>query len=311
MDIFGGIFGFFGSLFGYVLWASFLLTQNFGVAIIIFTIIVKLVMFPTSINQQKSMAGNQRLQAKQNEIREKYGTDRTKYNEEIQKLYEKEGINPMGGCLTSFLPMILMLGIFYSVGYPLTNTLHLNALSINKIVANINAIPGFSGISSSIYSQIEIVKIFPSISSSSIVTDVLSPLEIEKILNFSHGFNFLGIDLLSTPKDFGISALLLIPVLCFLTSFASQLALTKMSGNPMQQQQGCMKYMFYGLPLISSYFSYTVPAAVGLYWIVSTVIGFIQSLIINKYYSAALMNAKSEARHVAMLFSEEASVKEL
>ena len=93
------IFGFLGSLLGYVLWGAFYLLKDFGLSIIVFTIIVRLCMFPFTIKQQKSMAGTARLSKKQKEIQEKYKNNRQKAQEEIYKLYEKEGVKPTGGCL--------------------------------------------------------------------------------------------------------------------------------------------------------------------------------------------------------------------
>lgn len=309
MGIFAGLFGFIGSVFGYVLWGAFLITKNFGLAIILFTIVAKIVMFPTSIKQQKSMAGNARLQAKQQELKEKYGNDKAKYNEELSKLYEQQG-NPMSGCLTSLLPMLLMLGIFYSVAYPITNTLHINGESVQSAIDFVRTIPGVSVSTNTVYEQIEFIKVFPSISGTSVIKGLFTGAEIGKMQMFSQGFNLVGVDLLGTPRDFGFSVLLLIPILSFVTSLSSQLVMTKLSGNPaMQQQQGCMKFMLYLMPLITAYFSYTVPAAVGFYWIVSNVIGFAQSLVMNKFYSPGILTAKSEAQHIALLKTEEALVK--
>ena len=106
------VFNFIGSIFGYILWALFWVFQNFGVAIIVFTLIFRAILFPSSIKQQRSMAANASLQAKQKEIREKYANNKAKQNEEIQKLYEKEGVSPMSGCATSIFPMFIMLGIY-------------------------------------------------------------------------------------------------------------------------------------------------------------------------------------------------------
>ena len=89
------IFGFLGSLLGYVLWGAFYLLKDFGLSIIVFTIIVRLCMFPFTIKQQKSMAGTARLSKKQKEIQEKYKNNRQKAQEEIYKLYEKEGVKPI------------------------------------------------------------------------------------------------------------------------------------------------------------------------------------------------------------------------
>lgn len=298
-------FGFFGSIFGYLLYGCYWLVNNFGVAIILFTLIVRIVMFPMNIKQQKSMAGNARLQAKQQELREKYGNDKQRYNEEISKLYSKEGVNPMGGCLTTLVPVFLMLGVFYAVAYPLTNTLHLDAATINKIMY----VPGLSMSANSAYQQIEFIKHFHAVSDTAFIQGLFSPEQIGAIDSFAQSFNFLGLDLLATPKDFGFSVLLLIPGLCFVTSVGSQFFMMRMKGNPMQQQQGCMKWMLLAMPLISVYFSYIVPAAVGFYWICSTVIGFLQSVIINKFYSPVVLTAKAEAQHVALMELEEAQVK--
>ena len=136
------IFNFFGSIFGYVLWPIFYVVQNYGIAIIIFAILAKIVLFPFSIKQQKAMANNARLQKKQKEIQEKYKNNKVKANEEMQKLYQKEGVNPSSGCLTSIVPMLVMLGIFYSISSPLTNTLHLNADLVNSTVTYAQHIPG-------------------------------------------------------------------------------------------------------------------------------------------------------------------------
>ena len=124
------IFNFFGSILGYLLWFLYTIFRNYGVAIILFTVILKLVMFPMSIKQQKSMASQSKLADKQKELQKKYGTNKQKYNEELAKLYEKEGVNPGSGCLTSLLPFPIMLGIYYSVILPLSNTLHIASGSI-------------------------------------------------------------------------------------------------------------------------------------------------------------------------------------
>ena len=121
------IFGSIGWLLGFILWGAFYIFKNFGLAIIVFTIIVKAALFPFTLKQQKSMAGSARLAKKQKELREKYGNNRMKLQEELNKLNEKEGVKPMGGCLTTLIPMLILLGIWYAVAYPLTNTLHIDS----------------------------------------------------------------------------------------------------------------------------------------------------------------------------------------
>ena len=297
-------FNIFGSLFGYVLWAAYSFVNNFGIAIIIFTLVFKVVLFPSSIKQQKSMAANSKLQARQRALQEKYGNDKQRYNEELQKLYEKENVSPFSGCLTSLLPMFVMLGIYYSVVRPLSNVLHIAGDKVAQLTEYVNSIPGLSLNVSSIYSEIELLRIFDSISTQSGVSNILTGDEIEKIKLLSGGFEFFGLDLLSTPKFAG-GWILLIPILCLVTSVGSQVFMMFMKGNPMSQQQGCMKYMFIALPVLTAWIAYTVPAAVGFYWICSTVFGFVQTLIMNKFYSPDILNAKAEAAHIARLELDE------
>ena len=302
------IFNFVGSIFGYVLWAIFWVFQNFGIAIIVFTLIIRLILFTSSVKQQKSMAANATLQAKQREIKEKYGNNKAKYNEEIQKLYDKEGVSPLSGCTTSLFPMFIMLGIYYSVVRPLSNVLHLSAAAMNQI----NMIPGVYMTQNNIYSEMNVLKIFTNPDNLNILINQGIPeAEISKIGNLANGFNFLGLDLLTIPQTEGFkSAIIIIPILCLITSLGSQILTMRIQGSALQQnQQGCMKYMLYLLPLITVYISYIVPGAVGFYWIWSTIFGFFQTLLINKFYSAAQLTAKSEAQHVAMLELKEAKVQ--
>ena len=300
------VFNFIGSIFGYILWAVFWVFQNFGIAIIVFTLIFRAILFPSSIKQQKSMAANASLQAKQRELKEKYGNNKAKYNEEIQKLYAKEGVSPMSGCATSLFPMIIMLGIYYAVVRPLSNVIHLSSQVINQL----NMIPGVYMTQNNIYSEMNALKLFTNPDNIAMLTQQGLPAkELSEIHNLAGGFNFLGLDLLSIPQTEGFkSAIIIIPILCLVTSLGSQILTTRLNGNPMQNQQGCMKYMLYLLPLVTVYISYIVPGAVGFYWIWSTIFGFVQTVLISKFYSAAHMNAKAEAEHIALMELKEAKV---
>lgn len=301
------IFNFFGSIFGYVLWAAFQLVNNFGIAIILFTLVFKVLLFPSSVKQQKSMAANAKIQLKQRELQKKYANNRQKYNEEIQKLYEKENVKPFGGCLSSLLPMFIMLGIYYSVISPITNVLHIAADKVTSLSNYIYSIPGITPGANAHYDQISILGVFNKVSSDEKVISILGD-DFDKLSSFSDGFNFLGIDLLGTPKvDGGI--LYIIPILCLVTSVGSQIFMMYMKGSPMSSQQGCMKFMFIALPLMTAYFALIAPAAVGFYWICSNIFGFVQTIIMNKFFSPELLTAKSEAQHVARLELEEANIK--
>ena len=139
------IFNFFGSILGYLLWFLYNIFHNYGVAIIFFTIIIKAVLFPFSVKSQRSMASQTKLADKQKELQAKYGNNKQKYNEELMKLYEKEGVNPSSGCLTTLLPLPIMLGIYYSVIMPLSNTLHIASERIAEATDFHQPHPGHGG----------------------------------------------------------------------------------------------------------------------------------------------------------------------
>lgn len=296
------VFNFFGSILGYLLWFLYCIFKNYGVAIILFTIILKALMFPFSLKQQKSMAKQAKLSEKMNEIKKRCGTDKVKYNEEVQKIYEKEGVNPSSGCLTTLIPFPIMLGIYYSVIFPLQNTLHIAANTVTKATEFMARIPGVSSLGN--YVELEVVKNWQYLSSNEAFRSIFSYSDIEKIDSFTKGFSFAGLDLLNTPQGSTFGEFLwLIPVLCLLSYWASTFLMNKASGV---KQQGCMNVMMYAMPLLSAYWSYIMPAAVGFYWVITSVIGGVQSYITTKYFSVNHMTAMNEAQHfVSMQLSEE------
>lgn len=308
------IFNFFGSILGYLLWFFYQIVHNYGVAIILFTVATKVLTFPFSVKSQKSMAMNSRMMLKQQELQKKYSNDKQKYQEEVQKLYEKEGINPASGCLTNFVPLIVMMGLYYTVINPLQNALHLSGDAVAKAVSMLKMVPGLGATFNTTYAQIEIVKHFADLKPQ---LTMFSASELAKLESFSHGFQFWGLNLLDSPTTggdiFGTlfhSNLWLIPVLCLLTSLLSQYFTMKLQPG-MQQQQGCMKYMLYVMPLFSAWIACSMPAAVGFYWIISTITGFLQIVIMNIWYSPADLNAKAEAQRVALREQEEMKMKPL
>ena len=304
------IFNFFGGILGYLLWALYLIVRNYGVAIIIFTVILRVLMFPTNIKQQKNMAAQAKVQAKAKELQEKYGNNRQKYSEELQKLYDKEGVSPTGGCLTTLLPFPIMFGIYYSVLYPLQNVLHIGKDVIDKATSVMQTIPGVSAqFISNQNIEMDIIRHFDTLKV--YLTDVFSTSELDQIGFLSKGFRFLGLDLLQTPagSDF-LSFMWIIPVLCLVSAWLSQLVMNRT--NPaMAGQGGCMKVMMYGLPLMSAYFAYVMPGAVGFYWVISTFTTMLATVITNKFFSQQHLIAKMEAQRAALRYQEEAAVKEL
>ena len=306
------ILNFFGSILGYLLWFLYTIFRNYGVAIILFTLILKVVLFPMSIKQQKSMASQTKMAAKQKELQKKYANNKQKYNEELMKLYEKEGVNPSSGCLVSFLPLPIMLGIYYSVIMPLSNTLHISSEAISLATDYISKIPGMVASATSgggLYSEMEIIRNFEALKGS---LTMFTPEDLEKIEFFSQGFHFFGLDLLATPWGSAfLTFLWVIPVLSLVSNFGMQFYMSHKQKLQGQDQPGCMKGMMYVLPLISVYWAFIMPAAVGFYWVISSVTSFLQTLVINRYFSVDQMTAMAEARRAATLELAEASVRPL
>ena len=300
---------FFGSILGYLLWPLYIFFNNYGVAIILFTIIIKVVLFPFSIKQQKSMAGSAKLQAKQKELQAKYGNDKMRLNQEMQKLYEKEGVNPMGGCLPMLLPFPIMIGIYYTVINPLSNVLHLDSAAVSEAVAMLQKLPGISSMfTNTYYAEMNIVQHYQELRPHLTMFDEAS---LSKIDELTKGFGFLGLDLLGTPQGSPFESFLwLIPALCLISSLVTQYITMKLQPG-MQQQQGCMKVMLFGMPLFSAWLAFTLPGAVGFYWTISTLTSLLQTLVIHYFYSPAQLIAKAEAQRIALREQEEAKVKPL
>ncbi len=301
------IFNFFGSILGYLLWFLYTIFKNYGIAIILFTIILKILMFPMNLKQQRSMASQSKMAEKQRELQKKYANNKQKYNDELMKLYEKEGVSPSSGCLTTLIPFPIMLGIFYSVAFPLSNTLHIASETVALATDYISKIPGVVSLGG--YTELEVIRNFDVLRDN---LTMFTQADISKIEFFSQGFKFLGLDLLSTPQGSAFTTFLwIIPVLSLITSFGFQFYTMRASGAPQGQQQGCMKVMMFALPLMSVYWAYIFPAAVGLYWVISSLTGYLQTLITNKFFSVNHMTAMAEAQRAVSLLQEEANIRPL
>lgn len=297
------ILDFLGSIFGYVLWFLFDAVSNYTVAIILFTVLINLIMFPFTIKRQKTMAANARMSEKQQELKKRYEKDIKKYNEELAKLYEKEGFNPMSGCLTTMiLPMILWFGIIGPINRPLKNTLHIPDEKITAAVEILPTLPEVEGKITKGYEELQIVRHFSEIKEH---LTMFNEEELADIEEYSSGFDLMGINLLKKPNDCGFSDMLwVIPVIYLITSIFMMYLSQKVSGTP-NQMQGCMKFMPYGTFVIAAWFAYTVPGAMGIYWILNSLVGIIQNLILNKFYNVYTINAKEEAARYARLKIQE------
>ncbi len=288
------IISIFGVPLGYVMWGCYSLVKNYGIALILFTLVTKLILFPFSLKNQKGMIKMARMQPKLTELQKKYGNNKQKLNEEMMKLYDREGYNPMSGCLPLLLQFPILFGVIDVVYKPLTHILRFS----NEIVTSAtqiaqNVLGTAFNVSSPQISIINAVTQNPG-AFSEIGSDFVS-----KVQGFD--LTFLGINLGATPSSDLWSVLLIVPILSGVTALIMSLVTMKTSVTS-QQAGGGSKIMMIILPLFSLYFTFIVPTGVGIYWVFSNVFAIAQSLILYKLY-----NPKQIAEQMAL---EEEQAKE-
>ncbi|MBQ2931840.1 MAG: YidC/Oxa1 family membrane protein insertase [Clostridia bacterium] len=326
---------------GWILQLFYQLIGNYGFAIILFTVFIKLCLFPLDLKQKKSMAKTQKIQPLLMEIQKKYANDKEKQNQETVKLYQKYGISPMSGCLPMLIQLPIIFALYWVVRKPIVYMMGVNASEVWRIAeafntwaaANADAVPAAlkqyipltyqkgMGASNTFGSyEIQIAQLLfkhPEILEHSAIA------AWDKVLN-PINFGFFGMDLASVPdlKAFGGMfigrfsgitrgdvLLWIIPVLAGFSSWLSSKIATpaqkKEKGiilseeEKAQKQQASatndtMKTMTTIMPLFSAWFAFTLPAAVGLYWIISNVIQILQHVFFTKYFSGGISQEEIE-----------------
>lgn len=253
------------------------LVNNYGLAIILFSIVIKLILFPLSIKQYKSTAAMKKIQPELNKLQKKYGNDKEKLQKEQMALYEKYGINPMAGCLPTLIQMPILFALYRVIMMPLT---YISGISEDKVTAVAEVLKLDTKTLAA--NQIKLTEMLNNSATLEKVKDIIP--------SFSQiDFSFLGLNLSETPH-FGVpksaaeAALWIIPILAGVTSLLSSVAMNKMSGMPQgsEQQSSQMKAMTYMMPLMSVYFCFILPAGMGIYWIINNVIAIAQQFVLNK-----------------------------
>ena len=125
--------------FAWLVRLFYTLTGSFGMAIVLFTVVVKLVMLPFQVKSKKSMMRMNRMNGKIQEIQKKYANNQVKMQEEMQKLYQEEGVNPMSGCLWSFLPLPILLALYSILRQPVTHLMMLSNEVVQELVDKVTA----------------------------------------------------------------------------------------------------------------------------------------------------------------------------
>ena len=280
------------------------LTGSYGVALILFTLVIKLIMLPFQMKSKRSMMHMNRLSGQMKEIQKRYANNQVKMNEEIQKLYAEEGVNPMSGCLWSFIPLPILIALYSIIRQPITHFMMLPESAVETLIQTATK----AGVNMSNIVQMK--------EGAAIVKDGITQLASYGQINlvkavqelglttpegwFNVNYNFIGLDLTATPWEYvknftftwAVIGVILIPILSGLSQFI--LSKITMSAQPQTDGAGSMKSMMYMMPLMSVYIAFIMPAALGVYWIAQSVFSLIQEVILNKTFTAK-MEAEEEA----------------
>ena len=285
--------------FGYLLDWLDRFANNYGVALILFSLIVKLVLLPMSIKGKKSMLKMSRLAPMAKALEEKYGDDKQKYQVALSQLYKDEGVSMGGGCLWSFIPLLILLPLYYVIREPITYMMHNSRSIAAAVVAYIQA----SGVElggNAYYAQLAAAGHLGEFLDELKALPILEGAKLREI-----SFSFIGIDLASIPTfqfwkwenpTWSQIGLFLIPLFSggfqMLSMFISQKMNNKVATNADgEQDKAAAKTanqtnttMMLMMPLMSLWIGYSMPAAISIYWIAQAVFGAIQDYFLTVHF---------------------------
>lgn len=270
-------------------------------AVILFTIIVKLLLVPLGVNQQKTMVKTKQIKPELDKIQAKYKNDKEKLNEETMKLYQKYEINPMGGCLPLLIQFPILLGLYRVIQQPINWILRTNpteaiqALIEKGTLTQAVALEKLRALCSSAEKLVDL----------NTVSDIVSAFEKDASLGVTQidiasefnlvNFNLLGLDLSATPSISELSWLWIVPVLATGAAFFSNWVTSKL--NPVSEEQAqTMKSMNLMMPLMTLFFTFTLSAGIGVYWFFSTMLSVAQMFILTKYFEKKYPSVKAAGK---------------
>lgn len=283
---------------GWIMWILYSFIPNYGLVILAFTLITKILLFPMALKQHKSVIARTRLQPQMEKIKNKYGKNPQKYQQELMALYQQEGINPASGCGASFIQLPIVFGMLGVVYAPLKYILRLSDDVINKALKITSDLLHLD-IASKMNTRGEQYTIISTLKGNPDAFKSLGQDIIDKIQGLQ--FNFWGLDLSKSPAvphSFSdLNWLILIPILSGITSLLVSVQSMKNTASTAvddasAQAAQSMKFMMFMMPIISTWFAFKFPAGIGLYWIFSNIFVAIQSHILYKKYNPAKIVAK-------------------
>ena len=286
------MFQFFANIFGYLLNIINDFVGNYGLAIILFTVIIKILMLPLSIKQQKTMKKSAKIQEQVKILQFKYKNDPEKLNREMMDLYKKENMSPFSGCLSTIVQFILLISIFYMVRFPLT---YMEKIDKNQLDTYVQQMKDDGRAVSQAYSEIDIVREI------NYLKDKFP--EDENLNKINLNMQFFGLDLGKIPQqNLGDWTVYIIPILYIISTFISMRITTAMQDktkskddviditekkeeekNEMEDAMAqSNKMMSWMMPIMSVSISLVAPLGLALYWLVNNILMIGERLILNK-----------------------------
>ena len=289
--------------FGYLLDILNRLTSNYGVALILFAILVKVILLPLAAKGKKSMMKMSRITPRVQALQKKYAGDQQKQNEAVQALYREEGVSMGGGCLWSFLPILFLFPVYWVIREPLQYILHLESGEINIITNIVSAArPGLLAESNTFYSQLLVAPEISGLAGS--IQNAIPGISEQALEGLK--FNFLGINLSQDPAVLGLFGGdwtwdwnhiggFLIPVLSACSQILHTFVTQKLNNSVVTDSNGIVdeetakkgqknKAMMWMGPAMSLWIGFTVPAALSLYWLIQGLASIVIDIYLTKKY---------------------------
>lgn len=302
--------------FSWLLLTFYEFVGNYGVSIILFGLVVKLILLPFQMKSKRSTMRTARLNPLMKELEKKHEGNKQKYQEAVAKLYKEEKINPMSGCLWSLLPLAILIPLYSVIREPFSTLMRLPAEAVSTIETRLVQLGHTLPEATDAYREISM--------SNMVHSDFSAFSDIPGLVDLD--FSFLGINLGVNPDplfmfntDFTnpeiwlpAMGLFLVPIISALLSYmAMKISMKTNPGAGTQQQQGTMKGMMLMMPLMSLYIGFIMPAALGLYWITNSLFGMIQDFFLNRHFGKILDIEDAERRERMQKIEDELDKKRI
>ena len=289
--------------FGWILAQLYNLTGNYGVAMILFAVVVYMALLPITAKGKKSMMKMSRIQPQMQEIQRRYAGDQQKQNEALLQLQKDEGVSMGGGCLWTLIPLFILFPLFTVIREPITYILGCSAEVSNQIIDTIKGVAPDAFNNNVAYAQVTAAQLIPQYAAEiKAAIPTISDAVLEGI-----NFNFVGIDLGSIPSfafwsweafDWAHIGLFLIPMISAVIQVAQTNIMQKLNNSVVtdkngvhdaeaaenSQQAQTTKSMMLMMPLMSLMIGFTVSAVLSIYWLVGGLVRTIQDIILTRHY---------------------------